>query len=45
MSTFLDDTNILLQLENRYMIFNSDGVFIGNIDFDFIRVQNNFKRS
>ena len=33
LTTFLDQNRILLQLECRYMIFNQEGTFIGDIDF------------
>ena len=34
MTTFLDDSKILLILQERFLLFNSDGNFICQVDFE-----------
>ena len=36
-STFLEDGNILLKSASRYMIFNSDGQFVDEVEFKDIK--------
>ena len=33
MSTFLDDSNILVKISDRFMVFNQEGKFIDEVEF------------
>ena len=39
MSTFLDENRLMIQIDYRYMIFNTTGVFIGEVTFDDINLK------
>lgn len=45
MSTFLDNGNILIQLEYRYFIYDRNGNFIDEVDFDDVTMERNRRES